>query len=363
MTKFTPQHLATLQNLPLELKIEKSKQRIIEFYEYCMGIGGDIFVSFSGGKDSTVLLNIVRDIFPSTQAVFCDTGLEYPEIKSFVKNHDNTQIIRPEYSFKEVLTRYGYPIISKDVASHIQSARNWMYKNIYSDTMYHKYQLDELEKYVKNFLPYPAQHKGATLEERTPQIRSLEECNITKRVACILGIFRKDQLLQWNPKAKDRSLYNRSKHRYLLNSDFRISNTCCHIMKTYPMGRYMRDNNIYPIVGTTAEESQLRRESWLKYGCNIYGHSPVCRPLSFWTERDILEYIDNYALPIVSIYGKIIKDHDNISLSGVERTGCIFCGFGCHLEKEPNRFQLLRQTHPKLYDYCMNGGKYNEDGW
>ena len=129
------------------------------------------------------------------------------------------------------------------------------------------------------------------------------------------------------------------------------------------MGRYMRDNNMYPIVGTTAEESQLRKESWLKYGCNIYGHSPVCRPLSFWTEQDILEYIDSYALPIVSIYGKIIKDHNNISLSGVERTGCIFCGFGCHLEKEPNRFQLLKQTHPKLYDYCMNGGKYNEDGW
>jgi len=41
------------------------------------------------------------------------------------------------------------------------------------------------------------------------------------------------------------------------------------------------------------------------------------------------------------------------------RTGYSFCGYGCHLEKEPNRFQRLKQTHPKLWEYCM---KPWEDG-
>ena len=27
--------------------------------------------------------------------------------------------------------------------------------------------------------------------------------------------------------------------------------------------------------------------------------------------------------------------------------------YGCHLEKEPNRFQMLKETHPKLWNYCM----------
>ena len=39
---------------------------------------------------------------------------------------------------------------------------------------------------------------------------------------------------------------------------------------------------------------------------------------------------------------------------GYDRTGCMFCMFGAHLEKEPNRFQLMKQTHPQIYDYCIN---------
>ena len=31
----------------------------------------------------------------------------------------------------------------------------------------------------------------------------------------------------------------------------------------------------------------------------------------------------------------------------------MFCLFGCHLEKQPNRFQRMAKTHPKLYEYCM----------
>jgi len=38
---------------------------------------------------------------------------------------------------------------------------------------------------------------------------------------------------------------------------------------------------------------------------------------------------------------------------GYRRTGCIFCMFGIQFDGCPNRFDLLKQTHPKLHDYCM----------
>lgn len=119
----TKEQLEILRNLPLDLKIKKTEQRIREFYDY---FGGDVFVSFSGGKDSTVLLDIARHIYPDIEAVFSDTGLEYPEIKEFVKTFPNVTIVRPKYSFKQILTKYGYPIISKEVANVVEGARRWI---------------------------------------------------------------------------------------------------------------------------------------------------------------------------------------------------------------------------------------------
>ena len=112
----TNERLKELQSLPLERKIQITKSRIIEWYKYW---NGQVYVSFSGGKDSTVLLYLVREIFPDVEAVYVDTGLEYPEIKQFVKSYDNVTILRPEMSFRQVLDKYGYPIISKEVSRDV----------------------------------------------------------------------------------------------------------------------------------------------------------------------------------------------------------------------------------------------------
>jgi len=106
----TKDDLKYFQNLPLELKIAKTKQRIREWYTY---FGGEVYVSFSGGKDSTVLLDIVRQDYPDVKAVFVDTVLEYPEIRKFVKKFDNVTWLKPELRFDEVIKKYGYPVISK----------------------------------------------------------------------------------------------------------------------------------------------------------------------------------------------------------------------------------------------------------
>lgn len=119
--------LKQMQDLPLELKIRLTQDRIREWYEHW---DGEVSVSFSGGKDSTVLLDIAREMYPDIEAVFVDTGLEYPEIRKFVKTFDNVTWLKPEMRFDEVITRFGYPAISKSVSHNVAIARRNPYGNI-----------------------------------------------------------------------------------------------------------------------------------------------------------------------------------------------------------------------------------------
>lgn len=98
MAQHTLQELQQRQALPLNIKVAMTKTRIREWINY-YGTDG-VYVSFSGGKDSTVLLDIVRQEYPSIEAVFVDTGLEYPEIREFVKTFDNVTWVKPKLTFK-----------------------------------------------------------------------------------------------------------------------------------------------------------------------------------------------------------------------------------------------------------------------
>lgn len=104
----TENELKILQNYPLSLKIEKTKLRIMEWVNH---YGEEnVYISFSGGKDSTVLLDIARSMYPNMQAVFSNTGLEFPEIVQFVKTFDNVEVVRPgmcDLSYMSSITRRG----------------------------------------------------------------------------------------------------------------------------------------------------------------------------------------------------------------------------------------------------------------
>lgn len=287
------------QSMELKDKIRFTERRISEWVEH-FGING-CYVSFSGGKDSTVLLHIVRSLYPDIEAVFVDTGLEYPEIRTFVKTFDNVTILRPELSFDKVIQEYGYPIISKEVSETIEGAR----RCLQLDNGKYKYRLDKLNGEKKN--------KDGTV-----------------------------------------SHHNCTKWKFLLEAPFKISNKCCNIMKKKPTHKFTKDTGKVPIIATMACESKLRESQYLRQGCNGFNNKlPTSTPMAFWTEQDVLKYIYENKIPIASVYGNVIKT-DKYSTTGCQRTGCMFCGYGCHLEKQPNRFQRLKQTHPKQYDYIID---------
>lgn len=262
-----------------------------------------IYISFSGGKDSTVLLDLVRQEYPEAKAMYVDTGLEYPEIKEFVKSKENVDIIRPKKMFNKVIEDYGYPIISKEVSECISQARIALERN----NGQYAYRLDKLNGTHKN-------------------------------------------------KDGKESQFNYSKWKFLLEAPFKVSHKCCNIMKKSPAHKYYKDTGRTPILGTMAEESRLRTQQYLKSGCNAWENKiPTSTPMAFWTEQDVLHYLHETKIPYATVYGEIKQDKDGkYYTTGCQRTGCMYCGFGCHLEKEPNRFQKLKETHPKQYDYIIN---------
>jgi len=346
--------LAQMQSLPLSAKERMSEQRIKVWFEswyryklvnkvtgrvvYKASVeepkltknqyvdeveSGACYVGFSGGKDSTVLADLTarfcKEYGYKLVLLFVNTGLEYPEIQKHVKEfHKYLEtkydmeielvIKRPEMRFDQVLKEYGYPIIGKEVAQKIDEARKG-YKS------------------------------------------SIEKLN---------GTYKKDKVKNYNTDYN-----NISKYKYLLDSDFRISDRCCKVMKKKPSVDFSKETARVQIVGTMANESSLRRSNWLRFGCNAFdSKKPSSQPLSFWTEQDILEYIVKYELPIASVYGEILQDPKTGKYysTGVKRTGCIFCAFGAQCRGD-RRFLDLKESHPRQYNYCINGGTYKWYGY
>ena len=299
------EELTMFQNLPFDIKIAKSKLRIEEFIRV---LGGEdkVFVGFSGGKDSTVLLHLVRSVYPSVEAVYSNTGLEFPEINEFVKSVDNVTTVRPKKSFKQVIEQEGYPMVSKKTSRMIRDLQNPTEKNVKVRKLY--------------FSKYTLDKDGNETTTKNNSFRLAE------------------------------------KWKYLINAPFKISNRCCDILKKQPVKDYEKKSNKRGIIGTMAVESKLREETYLRTGCNIFTEGrEKCLPISFWTEQDILEYIVRFNIPYAPVYGDIIRDNEGkLTTTGEKRTGCIFCMYGIHLEKGEKRFQSLQKSDPQLHSYCMD---------
>lgn len=240
----TLQELRERQSWMLEQKIDHSLGTIEAFVTRMGGID-KVYVSFSGGKDSTVLLNLCRKVYPDILAVFCNTGNEYPDIIRFVRQMQadgaNIQIIRPKMTPREVWAKYGFPLVGKDMARYIHD------------------------------------------------IRSNPDSKSSKLRLC-----------------KDTRFGISDKWRYLIDEPYNVHNICCHKLKEEPMRCFCKESGRYPIIGVMASESKRREVDYITNGnCNYFDcKQPKSQPLSIWLEQDIWDYIKRFNLPIADIYHK-----------------------------------------------------------
>ena len=397
MGKHVISDLWQMQSLPLEAKIRMTKYRIRQWVEY-YGEDG-VYVSFSGGKDSTVLLDLVRQMYSNVTAVFVDTGLEYPEIREFVKTFSNVVWLKPKKNFKQVITEYGYPFISKEVSDKVDGARKYM--QALNDAQSRERE-SRTVRYAWGIADLLGIDRRGEAKE-SPEYLSLKMGIIpseTSRYQQVVGTY----------KNKDGSVskYCMPRYKFFLEAPFNLSASCCRIMKKSPVHSYGRKTHKKPMTAQMASESRLRTAQWLRNGCNGFEMtSPISNPMSFWTEQDVLLYIElnkdrmcrdrinchekvmwygsrivsretgatiesiEYYRPICSVYGDIVtepsdcdyefterseifdKDRPLLKTTGCSRTGCMFCGYGCHLEKSPTRFEQMKETHLKQYAYIM----------
>ena len=306
MNKHNTYDLAQMQSLPLKYKIIMTKQRIKAWYDYW---DGNVYVSISGGKDSQVLAHIVKEMYPDVPLVFVNTGLEFDSVR--LKGMELAdEVLRPSMNFVSVITKYGYPVISKEVSLKVKETRS-----------------------------------------------------------CPNGYASKS----FNGQRTGR--FDLSKYKYLLDAPFRISHQCCDVMKKKPAKQYEKQNSLKPIIGTMAEESRARKTKWIQHGCNAFNEKrPTSQPLSFWTEQDILHYINQNNIDIAEIYGDIVYTdedgmfYDNqlfkeampLTTTKAKRTGCVFCMFG--ITQDTERFLILKEEEPNKYDYVIRGGKFDNEG-
>lgn len=280
------------QQWKLHEKVEHSLKRIKEFYDH---VDGKFYISFSGGVDSVVLLHLVRRLYPDTMAVFSNTTNEFPEILSFVKTVPNVHWVYPRMTFTDVMKRYGFPLVSKKVSRSITDLKN------------------------------PT--------ERNKNVRNLY----------LTGMNRKGEFVP--------SFKLAQKWLKLIDAPFSITSKCCDILKKEPIDRFTKKSGLYAFIGTMADDSNTRLQSYLKYGCNAFTCSDsTSRPLSIWTKQDIRDYISIHNLPYSSIYDdKVLSD--GTIVKGEHNTGCQYCAFGAHLEKD--RFLRLSLRRPKQFEAMM----------
>ena len=287
----TKELLKERQALSLDDKIALSKERIKEWYEH---FEGKVYVAFSGGKDSSVLLHLVRSMYPEVPAVFCDTGLEWPEVKKIIKETENVKILKPEMNFRTIINTYGWVFPSKDVAHTLQYAQQG--KEWAINRMNGRKSNGDYDKY------------------------------------------------------KD-SVFKRWK--YLIDAPFKISDKCCVIMKERPAQKFQKETGLQPMLALMADEGARRRMMYLHSGCNSFDQwHPASRPIMFWTEQDVLKYVVRHNLKIPSVYGDIIDIRGELMTTKERRTGCMFCLIGTQFEAV-NKFCRMKESHPQIYKYCI----------
>lgn len=284
------------QSLPLSAKVFKSIRTIEKF---CSLYDGNVYVS-KGGVDSCVLEDLVnRTVYKREVKSICVASVEPKE--NIKHNFEKGNIlIKSPINKIDVIKKYGYPLISKQVAMSISRYKNTKHEWVKEKRLHGYYN-----------------KKGVHI-----------------RVGMIPAIYRE-----------------------MIYAPFELSERCCDKTKKEPLKKIHKELGLYPMTGEMADDSSSRENNYLKNGCIMIDKKDIkCTPLATWTKKDIMEYIYINNLEIPKNYGKVIFENNEFKFTGKSRTGCDICGFGIMFDKD--RYTDMKKNNRGIFNYMMRGGEW-----
>lgn len=345
---YTYQELKKMQERPFERKIMVTYSKFLEF---CMYSNWKVSISFSGGADSSVLLDMFGKFWSDNSdahsnsellVIYANTSNEFATMPNHVRGFCeyiekkynikiNLKIVRGKTSYADVCKTIGYPVVSKKVARMVRDVRTYLKTSHYT--------WDELSAYAK----YDFECVSKLRDMGVPKTICLRLTGITSE----------------NRKCNDWKIPK--KWLKLITAPFEVSEKCCDILKKEPLKLMQKElGDVNAIIGTLAEDSKTRTAGYLQTGCNSFlgDGKGKSTPMGFWLRQDVLRYLYEKNIPIAPPYGELEKKEDNsFEFTKEHNTGCKLCLFGCHMEKGENRMKRLEKLEPATYSFAMKSTK------
>jgi 3'-phosphoadenosine 5'-phosphosulfate sulfotransferase (PAPS reductase)/FAD synthetase len=288
-------------------KLEKEAVDIIKSFDI-----NRLFLSFSGGIDSTVINYIIKKNKLPIKHIFFNKDVEnvYNRkiINKVIKQYKYIHKAEPKLTYNEIVYEYGFPIGNKN----------------FSKMCY------RLNSYYNN----------------------LNVNNLRDTFRIITGYTIKDII---NDK-KISNLYKLNTKFFYLAIKYPIQEKCCNILKKEPSKKII-EKGLIPIIGIMKSDSPARRKA---IELN-YTNKKKCFPLANWTKKDVIDYVQMENIEVSKSYED--RYIDNITIKGNSNTGCIGCHFGqntnhCIIKNNKeikiSKFDIIKIERPKMYKSIMN---------
>lgn len=269
----------------LKEKVNEAVERIRHAYEMTEG---KIYLSFSGGRDSTTVAELVKMANLPTYIpfVFIDTKVEFNAILDFVHNYDypNMVFLEPRMEFDDIIKNFGIPVISKNRAEY----------------------LGTYDRNIDN-----------------PDLLELQ------RVKTLIT----GERIQNKKGTGEKSCYALAeKHFHFLHPDrvaeYKIDNKCCTYLKTHSLYEFKVFNQPKGcITGMRVAEGGARKNTLKNYYMvtKKNGKEEIkVSPIYDWSDELQQQFLDYYNVKISRAYTEY----------GLTRTGCVGCPFAKNCGKE-----------------------------
>lgn len=365
--KYSFKEIIKLQKQPLQKKIKFAVKVLKEADKLSQH---NIALAFSGGKDSQVVADLIERFVPELHnriyCLFGNTTCEFPESLKFAREYGKVHYgerfreSKPlPLEYQELRYDFARALVSQiekeGCLSEILKDDGKLsgQKALIDAAIKRGYELNESNCFFPghsmNFT-YCLEQYGMPLMGKAASKLDAHRINIE----CFLKY------------SKSESENEKLQEYYDVLKECKFSQHCCTLLKKKPSEELQKNLGVDVIIkGLMADESHTRMINVATRGCifasrrahitdgNFYHVSPI----AMWTDRDIWNYIEFFKLEYSPLYDITYENADG-NTRHITRNGCMFCG--TDLMFRDNHLSVLRQTHPKAYDICMEKFGYRK---